>query len=284
MEVTQRWEGATTLRRGQVPQQTTDERLLDPEPGTHWSQTDPWRVLRIQAEFVEGFDSLAHLGPAVSVFGSARTPPGSPEYAIGRAVGRELVEAGYAVITGGGPGAMEAANRGAQEAGGVSVGLGIELPFEQRMNHWVDLGINFRYFFSRKTMFVKYAEGFIVLPGGMGTMDELFEALTLVQTRKVTQFPVVLIGTHYWQGLLDWLRNTMLVEHKISEPDLDLIALTDDPAEAVRIVAAAEPNRRRTELEATRALAEDVSAASRAGRQEMVNDLQRQEDAAGDGQ
>lgn len=262
LEATERWEGATQLRHAQVPEQTTDQRLLDRKESSDWLQTDPWRVLRIQAEFVEGFDSLAHLGPAVSVFGSARTPPGSPEYAIGRAVGRELVEAGYAVVTGGGPGAMEAANRGAQDAGGVSVGLGIELPFEQRMNSFVDIGVNFRYFFARKTMFVKYTEGFIVLPGGMGTMDELFEALTLVQTRKVTQFPVVLVGTHYWQGLLDWMRSVMLAERKIAAPDLDLIALTDDPAEAVRIVTQAAPERERKALAAARALAADIAAAS----------------------
>lgn len=275
MEPAERHEGATTLRRGQVPEQTTDQRLLDTRNGHDWVQSDPWRVLRIQAEFVEGFDSLAHLGPAVSVFGSARTAAGSPEYAIGRAVGRELAEAGFAVITGGGPGSMEAANRGAQEAGGVSVGLGIELPFEQRMNHWVDIGINFRYFFSRKTMFVKYAQGFIVLPGGMGTMDELFEALTLVQTRKVTQFPVVLVGTHYWQGLLDWMRTTMLPEHKISEPDLDLIALTDDPAEAVRIVADSSNQRDDAAVAAARALAADIIAARHAGEQSRAQEEHR---------
>jgi uncharacterized protein (TIGR00730 family) len=151
-------------------------------------------------------------------------------------IGRELVKAGYAVITGGGPGAMEAANRGASEAGGVSVGLGIELPFEQGMNDWVDLGVNFRYFFARKTMFVKYAQGFIVLPGGFGTFDELFEALVLVQTRKVTSFPVVLVGTAYWGGLVDWLRSRVLAEGKIAEQDLALFELTDDPAEAVRLV------------------------------------------------
>ena len=168
--------------------------------------TDPWRVLRIQAEFVEGFGALAELGPAIAVFGSARTPVDHPFYAVGEEVGRKLVEAGFAVITGGGPGAMEAANKGACEAGGVSVGLGIELPFESGLNQWVDRGINFRYFFARKTMFVKYAQGFVVLPGGLGTLDELFEALTLVQTQKVTSFPIVLIGTDYWKGMFDWLR------------------------------------------------------------------------------
>ena len=174
-------------------------------------------MLRIQAEFVEGFGALAELGRAVSVFGSARVEHDDPEYALGMEVGRLLVEAGYAVITGGGPGAMEAANRGACEAGGVSVGLGIELPFEQGMNEWVDVGVDFRYFFARKTMFVKYAQGFIVLPGGFGTFDELFEALVLVQTQKVTSFPVVLLGHAYWDGLVDWLRSTVLVGGKINE-------------------------------------------------------------------
>ncbi len=198
-----------TLRGGEMTGETTDQHLLDSRGPADWVHTDPWRVLRIQSEFVEGFGALAELGPAVSVFGSARTPRDHPDYALGVEVGRLLAEAGLAVITGGGPGAMEAANRGAREAGGVSVGLGIELPFEQGMNEFVDLGVNFRYFFARKTMFVKYAQGFVVLPGGFGTFDELFEALTLVQTRKVTSFPIVLVGTAYWAGLLDWLRSTV---------------------------------------------------------------------------
>jgi uncharacterized protein (TIGR00730 family) len=198
--------------------------------------SDPWRVLRIQAEFVEGFGALAELGPAVSVFGSARTTPDHPTYELGVRVGRALVEAGFAVITGGGPGAMEAANKGAWEAGGVSVGLGIELPFESGLNPYVDLGVNFRYFFARKTMFVKYAQGFIVLPGGFGTLDELFEALTLVQTRKVTRFPIVLFGTAYWQGLIDWVRNTVVDGGKASTIDLDLVHLTDDVGEAVALM------------------------------------------------
>ena len=177
----------------------------------------------------------------MSVFGSARTPHDSPEYATGVALGAALAKAGYAVITGGGPGAMEAVNRGACEAGGVSVGLGIELPFEQRLNEWVDIGINFRYFFARKTMFVKYAQAFVIMPGGFGTLDETFEALTLVQTRKVTRFPVVLFGTSYWSGLIDWLRSTVLPGGKIAAPDLDLIHLTDDVDDAVaRIVASSE--------------------------------------------
>src|SRR5437763_4664104 len=208
--------GPVTLRRGQVQPGTTDQRLLDTRGPSDWVHTDPWRVLRIQSEFVEGFGLLAELPAAVSVFGSARTHPGDPDYTSGEALGRALARAGYAVITGGGPGVMEAVNKGAPEAGGVSVGLGIELPVEQRLNDWVDVGLNFRYFFARKTMFVKYAQAFIVLPGGFGTMDELFEALTLVQTGKVTSFPVVLFGTAYWAGLLDWLRTTMLSDHKIN--------------------------------------------------------------------
>ena len=232
--------GPVTLRREQVEHSTTDQRLLDTHGPSDWVHSDPWRVLRIQAEFVEGFGALAELGPAVSVFGSARVHTDEPEYALGLEVGRLLVEAGYAVITGGGPGAMEAANRGACEAGGVSVGLGIELPFEQGMNEWVDVGVDFRYFFARKTMFVKYAQGFVVLPGGFGTFDELFEALVLVQTRKVTSFPVVLLGTAYWSGLLDWLRQVVLPDGKIAERDLELFTLTDDPAEAVRLVCGSD--------------------------------------------
>jgi uncharacterized protein (TIGR00730 family) len=234
--------GPVTLRHGQVPPTTTDQRLLDERGPTDWVHTDPWRVLRIQSEFVEGFGALAELGPAVSVFGSARTTPDDAVYAMAEKVGAALVHAGYAVITGGGPGAMEAANKGARDAGGTSVGLGIELPFEQGLNRYVDLGVNFRYFFARKTMFVKYASGFIVLPGGFGTLDELFEAVTLVQTRKVTRFPIVLIGTSYWGGLLDWLRQTAAEAGTISPADIDLLHLTDDVAEAVQIVREA-PNK-----------------------------------------
>ena len=228
--------GPVTLRRGQVQASTTDERLLDVRGPSDWVHTDPWRVLRIQAEFVEGFGLLAELPRAVSVFGSARTPTEAPEYAMGRELGGKLVQAGWAVITGGGPGAMEAANRGASEAGGLSVGLGIELPFEQSLNEWVDLGLNFRYFFARKTMFVKYSQGFVILPGGFGTMDELFEALTLVQTRKVNQFPVVLLGTAFWQPMVDWVRGTLLEHAYISPSDLDLITVTDDVDLAVRTI------------------------------------------------
>jgi uncharacterized protein (TIGR00730 family) len=205
--------------------------------------TDPWRVLRIQSEFVEGFGQLAELAAAVSVFGSARTPRDHPEYDAGRRLGAALADAGFAVITGGGPGTMEAVNRGASEAGGVSVGLGIELPFEQRLNDWVDIGVNFRYFFARKTMFVKYAQAFVIMPGGFGTLDEMFEALTLVQTRKVTRFPVVLWGTDYWTGLLDWLRGTVLPAHKINPADLDLVSVLDDVEEIVDAIVEADKDR-----------------------------------------
>ena len=228
--------GPVVRRRGQVRPGTTDQRLLDSQGPSDFYHQDPWRVLRIQSEFVEGFGTLAELGPAVSVFGSARTPVDSPEYESGVRIGRALAEAGFAVITGGGPGAMEAANKGAGEAGGVSVGLGIELPFEQGLNQYVDIGVNFRYFFVRKTMFVKYATGFVVLPGGMGTMDELFEALTLVQTKKVTRFPIVLFGTAYWSGLVDWLRDTVVPGGKAAPRDLELFHLTDDVEEAITLV------------------------------------------------
>ena len=240
--MTDRHKGRVIMRRGQVEAGTTDQRLLDSRGPTDWVHADPWRVLRIQAEFVEGFGALAELGPAIGVFGSARTPADHPHYALAEEVGRRLAEADFAVITGGGPGAMEAANKGASEAGGVSVGLGIELPFESGLNRWVDKGINFRYFFARKTMFVKYAQGFIVLPGGLGTFDELFEALTLVQTQKVTSFPIVLLGTGYWQGLLDWLRDTVLAEGKINAKDLDMMTLTDDVDEAVSMMVEARAN------------------------------------------
>ncbi|MEW2472900.1 MULTISPECIES: LOG family protein [Micromonospora] len=236
----ERHRGAVTMRRQAIPTSTADQGLLDSRARADWRTKDSWRALRILSEFVEGFDTLADLPPAVSVFGSARSKPDSPECQLAEAVGAALARAGYAVITGGGPGVMEAANRGASEAGGRSVGLGIELPFEQGINEWVDLAIDFRYFFARKTMFVKYAQAFVVLPGGFGTLDELFEALTLVQTGKVTRFPVVLMGSDYWRGLLDWLRDTMAVEGKIGPVDLDLIRVTDDIAEAVRHIVEAE--------------------------------------------
>jgi uncharacterized protein (TIGR00730 family) len=248
--------GPIVLRREQVQTSTTDQRLLDSRGPSDWVHTDPWRVLRIQSEFVEGFGMLAELGPAISVFGSARTPVDSADYMKAVELGRALSRAGYAVITGGGPGIMEAANRGASDAGGVSVGLGIELPFESGLNDWVDVGINFRYFFARKTMFVKYAQGFIVMPGGFGTFDELFEALTLVETRKVTSFPLVLMGTDYWRGLVEWLRHTVLDEGKIHAVDLDLLQMTDDVDEAVQIMVEAREHRGRA-IEAERAEAAD---------------------------
>lgn len=224
---------------------TTDQRLLDERGPADWLHTDPWRVLRIQAEFIEGFGALAEIPRAVAVFGSARTAADSPEYQAGVAIGGALAQAGFAVITGGGPGAMEAANRGASEAGGFSIGLGIELPFEQHLNEWVDLGINFRYFFARKTMFVKYAQAFVCLPGGFGTLDELFEAVTLVQTRKITRFPIILFGTKYWSGLMDWMRDSLLGSAKIAPGDLGLLHVTDSVDEVVNIIVQAAEARAR---------------------------------------
>jgi len=218
------------------PGATEDEKLLERRPSTAWLDDDPWRTLRIQAEFVEGFDAMAKVGPAITVFGSARTVESDPMYAMARAIGRRLAETGYAVITGGGPGAMEAANRGCREGGGLSVGCNIELPHEQGMNAYVDLGVEFRYFFVRKVMFVKYADGFVILPGGLGTLDELFESLTLIQTGKVRHFPVVLVGRDYWAGLLDWMRDTMVEHGAIAATDLDLFFVTDDPDEAVELI------------------------------------------------
>ena len=215
---------------------TTDQRLLDSRGPTDWVHTDPWRVLRIQAEFVEGFGALAGLPRAVTVFGSARTKPDNPEYGRAMEIGGALAKEGFAVITGGGPGIMEAANRGAKEAGGMSVGLGIELPFEQGINRYVDLGINFRYFFARKTMFVKYSQAFVCLPGGFGTLDELFEALTLVQTKKVTKFPVVLFGSEYWGGLVDWIEKSVATAGNIGKPDLALLHVTDSVDDMIRVV------------------------------------------------
>jgi uncharacterized protein (TIGR00730 family) len=231
-----RRKGPLELRRKQAAVEMSDQRLLDTKGPGHFIHTDPWRVMRIQSEFVEGFGALSDLGQAVSVFGSARTKPGSAYYDMGVEVGRKLAEAGVAVITGGGPGSMEAANRGAVEGNGVSVGLGIELPFEQGLNQWVDLGINFRYFFARKTMFVKYAQGFIVLPGGLGTLDELFEAMVLVQTQKVTSFPIVLLGAAFWGPMIEWIKGTLVAEGMVSAKDLDLIQVVDSPEEAVNLV------------------------------------------------
>jgi uncharacterized protein (TIGR00730 family) len=212
---------------------TQDSNLLE-KPSSDmkpFTESDPWRVLRIQAEFVAGFDILADLPPAVSIFGSARTAPDDPMYLAAVETARLLAEAGLAVITGGGPGIMTAGNKGAHQANGVSVGLNIELPFEQSHNEYITIPVDHRYFFVRKTMFVKYAQAFVIFPGGFGTMDELFEALTLIQTGKIHNFPIILFGSEYWSGLLDWLRNTMLTEGKISPSDLDLMVTTDSPDE-----------------------------------------------------
>ena len=224
------------MRGKQIPPTTTDQRLLDRRGPSDWVHTDPWRVMRIQAEFVEGFGLLAELGPAVSVFGSARTARGSSEYETAERIASGLAQAGYAVITGGGPGIMEAANKGATEAGGLSVGLGIELPREMGLNGYVDVGLEFRYFFVRKTCFIKYSQAFVVLPGGFGTMDELFEALTLVATGKITKFPIVLVGRQYWAGLLSWLKDTMLARANIGPDELALLSLADKPDEVVEII------------------------------------------------
>ncbi len=216
---------------------TEDEKLLQSgTDGVDFTRTDTWRVMRIMGEFIEGFDTLANVEKAVTIFGSARVGPDDPQYENARAVAFELAKAGFAVITGAGPGIMEAANKGAKEGGGRSVGCNIELPFEQGANPYVDTLVNFRYFFVRKTMFIKYSSAFIIFPGGFGTLDELFESLTLIQTGKIYQFPVILFGRHYWAGLLRWLQTRALSEGKIAEGDMDLIVLTDDPAEAANAV------------------------------------------------
>jgi uncharacterized protein (TIGR00730 family) len=249
----------------QPGQETEDERLLSRErTWLHRAEetTDSWRVFRIMGEFVEGFDTLARIGPAVSIFGSARTDPDDMYYQAAEETARLLCDAGFAVITGGGPGIMEAANKGAVDAGGRSVGCNIELPFEQGMNAYVRIAVNFRYFFVRKTMFVKYAEGFIIFPGGFGTMDELFEALTLIQTGKVRNFPVVLFGTEYWQGMLDWLHRTMLPDGKIHPEDLKLMVATDSPAEAVQVIVDC--------YERNCSLAQRQSEAAEASRRELA--------------
>lgn len=229
--------GPVLMRRdGDEQPSTYDQRLLELGADHDWQHADPWRIMRIQSEFVSGFDALSRLPKAITVFGSARLGEGTPEYDQGVALGRKIVEAGYAVVTGGGPGLMEAGNRGAHEAGGLSVGLGIELPMEQGLNRWVDLGLNFRYFFVRKTMFLKYSQAFITLPGGFGTMDELFEVLCMVQTEKVTNYPIVLIGSDFWNPLVDWLRNQLAGRGLISPQDMDLFLVTDSLDEAIEYV------------------------------------------------
>ena len=220
----------------QLPGTTQDEQLLESPRADEFTHTDPWRVFRIMGEFVEGFDELATLSRGIAIFGSARTKPDSPEYKAAQETGALFAAQGYAVITGGGPGVMEAANRGAFEAGGLSIGCNIELPFEQRPNTYQTLSLTFKYFFVRKMMFVKYSTGFIIFPGGFGTFDELFEALTLIQTRKIRNFPIVLFGRQYWSGMLAWLREEVLRGGKINEHDLDLFHVTDSPAEVIEIV------------------------------------------------
>jgi len=244
----ERRRGAVVVRGGTQPlRRTEDQELLRPQPALLFRETDTWRTLRITGEFVEGFDALAQLGPAVSIFGSARVGRRNRYYAAARRVAARLGREGFAIITGGGPGIMEAANRGARDAGALSVGCNIELPFEQGLNEYVDLGMEFRYFFVRKVMFVKYAEGFVIFPGGFGTLDELFESLTLIQTGKVEHFPVVLFGKDYWSGLLQWIREKPLYEEKISAEDLDLVIVTDDPDEACRAVVESQRQRREHE-------------------------------------
>lgn len=238
---------------------TTDQRLLQPQDSTDWLHTDPWRVMRIQAEFVDGFGALAKIPKAITVFGSARVREDHEYYKLGQQIGVLIARSGYATITGGGPGLMEAANRGAADAGGLSIGLGIELPHEQRLNDWVQLGMNFRYFFVRKTMFLKYSQAFICLPGGFGTLDELFEALVMVQTEKIQRFPIILIGTEFWGGLVDWIRTRLVDEGMISPDDPDLFFVTDSPKEAVEYCERAHAERvdhlmdRRDELRAEQA-------------------------------
>jgi uncharacterized protein (TIGR00730 family) len=214
---------------------TEDEKLLQQAaPAVDFTRTDPWRVMRIMGEFIEGFDTLASVNKAVTIFGSARIGPDDPQYAAAEKVSRHLAEAGFAIITGAGPGIMEAANKGAKEGGGRSIGCNIELPFEQGANPYVDTLINFKYFFVRKTMFIKYSSAFIIFPGGFGTLDELFEALTLIQTGKIYQFPVILFGRYYWAGLMRWLQARVLGEGKIAAGDMNLMLITDDPAEAAK--------------------------------------------------
>ena len=235
--------GRLVVRRSAIERQApdstrmADEQFLRPVRA-QFTDTDPWRVLRITSEFVEGFDALADVGPAVTVFGSSRVKEEDPLYETARLLGEHLAKVGLAVITGGGPGLMAAANRGCHEAGGFSIGCNIELPHEQWLNPWVDLGVEFRYFFARKTMFVKYADGFVILPGGFGTLDEFFEAVTLIQTGKIQHFPVFLVGTAYWAGLFEWLRSTAMPLGMLDEKDLALVRITDDVAEIARAMRA----------------------------------------------
>lgn len=245
-------------RGKQIPGTTQDEQLLESPRPDEFTHTDPWRVFRIMGEFVEGFDELATLSRGIAIFGSARTRPDNPDYQAAQETGALLAAQGFAVITGGGPGIMEAANRGAFEAGGLSIGCNIELPFEQKANSYQTLSLTFKYFFVRKMMFVKYSLAFVIFPGGFGTLDELFEALTLIQTKKIRNFPIVLFGSHYWSGLLDWCRAVVLPGGKISEHDMDIFHITDSPAEVVEIVTRAQNSL--TELDAN--ISDDIRVAT----------------------
>jgi uncharacterized protein (TIGR00730 family) len=248
----ERRRGAVVVRgKADGDRRTEDQELLRSQPAIEFRDTDTWRTLRIIGEFVEGFDALAEIGPAVTVFGSARVGRRNRYYGAARRVSAALAREGFAIITGGGPGIMEAANRGAKEGGGLSIGCNIELPFEQGLNEYVDLGMEFRYFFVRKTMFVKYAEGFVIFPGGFGTLDELFEALTLIQTGKVDYFPIVLYGMDYWNGLIRWIREKPLYEEKISPEDLDLVTITDDVNVACQAIVDARRDRVQRERRAS---------------------------------
>ncbi|HEX9635829.1 MAG TPA: TIGR00730 family Rossman fold protein [Candidatus Limnocylindria bacterium] len=260
----ERRSGAVVVRGGHGIRRTEDQELLRARRDVAFRETDTWRTLRIMGEFVEGFDALADVGPAVSIFGSARVGRRNRYYGAARRLAAALAREGFAIITGGGPGIMEAANRGAQDGGGLSIGCNIELPFEQGLNEYVDLGMEFRYFFVRKTMFVKYAGGFVIFPGGFGTLDELFEALTLIQTGKVEHFPVVLYGKDYWAGLLQWIREKPLYEEKVSPEDLDLLIVTDSVEEAVEALTRhRSAQREREEAKAVAATGEAVKKAER---------------------
>jgi uncharacterized protein (TIGR00730 family) len=233
-----------TTRKNSVHHEESERRIKKAFKRRGWSEVkanDSWAIFKIMSEFVAGFEAMQRIRPCVSVFGSARTKPGTPEYELAEEIAFQLTGNGYGVITGGGPGIMEAANKGAQRGGGTSVGLNIDLPFEQQPNPFIDKekSINFDYFFVRKVMFIKYSQGFIVLPGGFGTLDELFEALTLIQTQKIGRFPIILVGRTYWQGLLDWIKTTMGDHHKnINPDDLDLISVVDKPEDAVAAINA----------------------------------------------
>jgi len=260
----ERRSGAVVVRGDHGIRRTEDQELLRTRRDVAFRETDTWRTLRIMGEFVEGFDALADVGPAVSIFGSARVGRRNRYYGAARRLAAALAREGFAIMTGGGPGIMEAANRGAQDGGGLSIGCNIELPFEQGLNEYVDLGMEFRYFFVRKTMFVKYAEGFVIFPGGFGTLDALFESLTLIQTGKVEHFPVVLYGRDYWAGLLQWIREKPLYEEKVSPEDLDLLIVTDSVEEAVEALTRhRSAQREREEAKAVAATGEAVRKAER---------------------